>query len=203
MPQPASALTAAVLSLSRFLSTQTSLVVVTLVSLATVGTWWWRSGRLARFALAVSESTPAIRARTDEFRRTKLFQALALMIRGGYTLDDAMARCTQLGLGRRMSNAIESARRQVLAGVAPADAFSAAQLLDEVSLRLMRVGERSGHFDRVLTTIAERHAQRFGTTVERVTRIAEPLMLLLVALAVGTLVVLMYIPVFDIAGSVR
>jgi general secretion pathway protein F len=39
--------------------------------------------------------------------------------------------------------------------------------------------------------------------VERATRVAEPMMLLVAALAVGTLVVLMYIPVFDIAGSLR
>ena len=102
-----------------------------------------------------------------------------------------------------MTEAVEAARNQVMAGVAPAEALSHAGLLDEVSVRLIRVGERAGNFDRVLSTIAERHAQRFGTTVERVTRLAEPLLLLFVALAVGTLVVLLYIPVFDMAGSVR
>jgi general secretion pathway protein F len=65
------------------------------------------------------------------------------------------------------------------------------------------VGERTGNFDRVLNTIAERHAGRFTTFIERATRIVEPVLLLLVALVVGGIVVMMYMPVFDIASSIH
>jgi len=65
------------------------------------------------------------------------------------------------------------------------------------------VGERTGNFDRVLQTIAERHSARFTTFIERATRIVEPLLLLIVALVVGGIVVMMYMPVFDIASSIR
>ena len=39
--------------------------------------------------------------------------------------------------------------------------------------------------------------------MDRATRIVEPLMLLLVSLLVGSIVVLMYLPIFDIASSIR
>jgi general secretion pathway protein F len=65
------------------------------------------------------------------------------------------------------------------------------------------VGERSGSFDAVLQTIADRHAQAFGVFVERATRVLEPLLLLIVALVVGGIVVMMYMPIFDIAGGIR
>lgn len=203
MPQAAGGLTAAVLGLSRLLSAHGPLVAAAGVLAAALWWWWWRSGGLARAAYALSEAVPALRERVDEFRKAQLFQALALMFKGGYTLDDALARAAAMGLGPRMAQSVLLAHQQVLAGCSPAQALQAAGLLDEVSLRLVRVGERAGHFERVLGTIAERHGQRFTTTVQRLTRVAEPLMLLIVALAVGSLVVLMYIPVFDIAGSVR
>lgn len=203
MPQAASGLTAALLSVSRFLATHTAGVALLLAGLVGMGIWAWRSGAVGSALHALSEAIPGIRTRVDEYRKAQLFQSLALMFRGGYTLDEGMQRCAAMGLGPRLTEAVEAARNQVMAGVAPAEALSHAGLLDEVSVRLIRVGERAGNFDRVLSTIAERHAQRFGTTVERVTRLAEPLLLLFVALAVGTLVVLLYIPVFDMAGSVR
>ena len=43
----------------------------------------------------------------------------------------------------------------------------------------------------------------FTTFVERATRIVEPVLLLLVALIVGAIVVMMYMPVFDLASSLN
>lgn len=203
LPQAAGGLTGWVLGASRLLAEHGGWVAAAGLALVGLGVWWWRSGGLGRAAEFVAEAVPPVRSRVDQFRLAKLYQALALMFRGGYTLDDALLRCQQMGLGARMTRAVARAHALVSAGRAPADALGEAALLDEVALRLVRVGERSGQFDRVLTTIAQRHAQRFATTVERLTRVAEPAMLLLVALAVGSLVVLMYLPVFDIAASVR
>jgi general secretion pathway protein F len=47
------------------------------------------------------------------------------------------------------------------------------------------------------------HGERFELFVERVTRIVEPVLLLLVALIVGSIVVMMYLPVFDMATRLR
>jgi general secretion pathway protein F len=66
---------------------------------------------------------------------------------------------------------------------------------------MMAAGERSGHFDKALEIVAQRHAIAFATFIERVTRIVEPVLLLLVALVVGGIVVLMYMPIFDLASG--
>ena len=70
-----------------------------------------------------------------------------------------------------------------------------------MGLRLIAVGERSGGFAKVMQTIADRHAEHFSTFIERSTRIVEPLLMLLVALLVGGVVMLMYMPIFDIASG--
>jgi len=88
-------------------------------------------------------------------------------------------------------------------GVRVSAALSESGLTDTVTQRLLAVGERSGNFERVLQTIAERHAGAFAAFMDRATRIVEPLMLLLVSLLVGSIVVLMYLPIFDIASSIR
>ena len=163
--------------------------------------WGWRRGWALAGLARAAEALGPIRRRIDEFRLAKLYQALALMYRGGCALDEALLRCAALGLGPRFSQAALAAQQALLQGVRLSDALSQAGLTDAVGERLLRVGERSGNFDQVLQTIAERHAERFATIVERATRLAEPILLMLVALAVGGVVVLMYMPVFDIAGS--
>jgi general secretion pathway protein F len=76
-------------------------------------------------------------------------------------------------------------------------------LVDRAGERLLAVGERSGQFDRVLQTLAEQHADAFATFVQRATRLVEPLLLLVVAVMVGGIVIMMYMPIFDIANGLH
>ena len=163
--------------------------------------WGWRRGVVLSALARLAETIGPVRRRLDEFRLAKLYQALALMFRGGCTLDEALHRCAALGLGPRFSANALAARQALVQGRRVSDALREAGLADTVGERLLRVGERSGNFDQVLQTIAERHGARFATIVERSTRLAEPILLMIVALVVGGVVVLMYMPVFDIAGQ--
>jgi len=200
---PVSMATRTLLTLSRVLAEHGTLVAAGLAVLGVGLLAAWRSGALAAAAARVAASIPALERRIEEFRLAKLYQSLALMFRGGYALDDALGHCTALGLGQHLSARVQQAREALARGQRVSTALSEAQLTDEVSQRLLSVGERTGNFDRVLSTIAERHAANFTTFVERATRVVEPVLLLLVALVVGGIVVAMYMPVFDIASSVR
>jgi len=128
---------------------------------------------------------------------------MALMFRGGYAFDEALGQCLDLGLGERIRHGVTQAQAALARGQRVSTALGDAGLTDTVSLRLLAVGERTGNFDKVLQTIAQRHAGNFSTFVERATRIVEPVLLLSVALFVGGIVVMMYMPVFDIASSIR
>lgn len=163
----------------------------------------WLAMDGARHAAAwLVENVPYLRRRADAYRLAKLYQALALLFKGGYALDQALAQCESLALGKRWSARLESASAALARGARVSAAFEQAELTDGVSQRLLAVGERTGNFDRVLQTIAQRHSRTFITFVERATRLAEPLLLMAVAMVVGAIVVLLYMPIFDMAGSV-
>jgi len=163
----------------------------------------WRRGLVqqgvARIGLAIGPIGRAI----TQFRLAKLFHSMTVMFRGGYTLDEVLVRCEGLALGAELDRALAVARAALNRGVRVSTAFAEAGLADTVTHRLLAVGERSGNFERVLQTIADRHAASFATFMDRATRIVEPVLLLFVALLVGGIVVLMYLPIFDIASSIR
>lgn len=195
--------TEVLLWVSRALSEHLALVVLTLTAAVVLVVWAARRGILSAAAMAVVARIEPLQRQWDHFRLAKLYQSLALMFKGGYTLDEALQVCESLGLGSRMLGGLQRARGEIARGRGVAPGLAAGGLTDTVSERLLAVGERSGNFDVVLQTIADRHSQTFLTFVERATRIVEPLLLLLVALVVGGIVVMMYLPIFDIASSVR
>jgi general secretion pathway protein F len=193
--------TEAVLWLSSLLRDLWPLALVLLAAGAAVCVAAWRSGRLAAWAESLLEAVGPLRRQWDHFRLAKLYQSLALLFRGGYTFDEALLVCREIRLGARIESGIALAREHIARGKPASAAMAAAGLTELTTQRLLAVGERTGSFEAVLQTIADRHAQVFSTFVERATRIVEPVLLLAVALVVGGLVVMMYMPIFDIAGG--
>lgn len=177
-------------------------IALAAAALLTLLTWAWREGHVLRAAMGAAARIAPLQRQLDQFRLAKLYQSLALMFKGGYTLDEAMALCERLDLGSGFTARLRQARILIAQGKPVASSLSQAGLTEVVTERLLSVGERTGGFDAVLQTIANRHAENFATFMERATRIVEPLMLLLVALMVGGIVVLMYMPIFDIAASI-
>lgn len=200
---PVSWTTTVLVTLSRALNRHWTWVVSGLAAVAVLLAAAWQDGHLARGGAALLEHLAPLQRQLDQFRLAKLYHSLTLMFRGGYALDDALGQCAALGLGERLREGVLAAQRALARGQRVSTAFSEADLTDPVTQRLLAVGERTGNFDRVLNTIAERHADRFTTFIERATRIVEPVLLLVAALVVGGIVVMMYMPVFDIASSIH
>lgn len=195
--------TQVLLWLSRLINEQAHWLLAVAVVLVVGVVGAWRRGWPQQVGLAIVARVGPLQRQLDHFRLAKLYQSLALMFKGGYTLDEAMQVCEGLDIGARIGQGIQTARQEMVRGRAVSKAFAVAQLTEPVSERLLAVGERSGSFEAVLQTIADRHAEAFSVFVERATRVVEPLLLLVVALVVGGIVVMMYMPIFDIASGIR
>jgi len=198
-----SAPTQALLFVSHGVVTYWPWLLTVLIAIAAFVMWAMRRGLVGIWSARALHAIGPLDRQWDHYRRARLYQSLDLMFRGGYTLDEALSVCESLGLGERMTASIAGARSQIARGRTASAALSEHGIADRVAERLLAVGERSGEFHAVLQTIADRHAQAFATFIERSTRIIEPLLLLAIALLVGGIVVMMYLPIFDIASSIR
>jgi general secretion pathway protein F len=72
-----------------------------------------------------------------------------------------------------------------------------------VSARLLRVGEKSGRMGEMMESVAKFHDEELARFVEWFTRLVEPLLMALIGLVIGVIVVLLYLPIFELAGSLE
>jgi general secretion pathway protein F len=128
---------------------------------------------------------------------------LALLLKGGYPLVQAIEVGGQSVLGTHLGDALARARRYITEGSLVSQSLASEGLCDEVDRRLMAAAERNGDFHLAAEVVAQLHGERFELFIERATRIVEPLLLLGVALFVGSIVVAMYMPIFDMATRLR
>jgi general secretion pathway protein F len=191
--------------LSGWMSSHTGITLLGVAALALGLVGLWRAGHVLRAALGLAQALGPVARALRAFELAQLFQALALLYRGGYPLEEALDVCRRAAELRAgdLAARLSICQQALLRGQSVATALEAGALTDTVSRRLLAVGERSGRLDTVLEVIALRHAQTFSDFVDRLMRVLEPLLLLLVAATIGGVVVLMYLPIFDIATGLQ
>jgi general secretion pathway protein F len=195
--------TALMIDASQYLSAHRAQVFTVIVLLLLAFIWWVQSGLAKQTALRVAGAVPWLRSRVQDFQLAMMYQALALLLKGGYAMTQAMEVASQSALTGEVSRALTQARERIEQGASVAQSLTDAGLCDEVDRRLMAAAERNGDFHLAADVVSRMHGERFELFVERVTRIVEPVLLLLVALIVGSIVVMMYLPVFDMATRLR
>ena len=77
------------------------------------------------------------------------------------------------------------------------------RLTTPVASRMLRVGERSGNMGEMTERIAAFYDEELARWVDIVTRLIEPVLMTLIGLMIGVIVVLMYFPIFELAGSIN
>lgn len=135
------------------------------------------------------------------FALARLYRGLEFLIRGGYSVPEALQLAVPIAQQGGLGAALEQARQRVTDGKLLSESLALEGLTDVVSERLLAVGERSGQIIPVLDALGGFYSVKLEDTIDRLSRIVEPLLLMLVGAFVGLIVLLMYMPIFDLAGS--
>jgi general secretion pathway protein F len=82
-------------------------------------------------------------------------------------------------------------------------ALAATGLSTSIADQLLLVGERTGQMGEMMERIATFHDDDLGRWLDWSMRLLEPVLMAAIGVAVGLVVVLMYMPVFELAGSLQ
>lgn len=151
---------------------------------------WWR----------LLHAIPGARPRLEALELSRIYLTLGMLLEGGITLPQSLSLSAAVSSGRR-AGAIDAARQQIESGESVSDALVATGLGTPVALRLVRVGERTGQLGEMLTRAAAFYEGETTRWLERFAKVFEPALMTAIGLVIGLIVVLLYMPVFDLAGS--
>jgi general secretion pathway protein F len=143
---------------------------------------------------------PGVAPRVRLFELARLYLALGMLQEGGIPVLVALRSVEGL-VSPRLRPALRAAGQAIDNGAPMSSAFEAAGLCTPISLRLLRVGERTGQMGTLLMQAAAFHDDEIGRWVERFTRSFEPLLMAAIGLVVGVIVLTLYMPIFDLAGN--
>jgi general secretion pathway protein F len=136
------------------------------------------------------------------YQQTQFWQTSAMLVEGGIPAPQAFSMSVNL-LGSDDAQRVQAALAQINSGQEMADAFNTAGVVDSVSYRMLKVAQKTGQLGRALSQLANFQNDVLERGIDRLTRLLEPVLMIVIGFAVGGIVVLMYLPIFDLASSIQ
>jgi general secretion pathway protein F len=142
-----------------------------------------------------------LRQQRQLFILARFYRTFGLLMMGGMPALDALRLTGELLPPERQAD-LQQVLRQVAEGRNIAAALADANLTTPVAARLLRVGEQSGDLAGMCERIAQFHDEALARAIDLFSKVFEPVLMLCVGGLIGTIVFLLYMPIFELAENV-
>jgi general secretion pathway protein F len=145
---------------------------------------------------------PAIGERLKVYQLARFYRTIGMLLRGGMPLVAALDMGAEL-LHPVLRERLAAASRAISEGRVVSQSMEAAGLTTPVALRMLAVAEKGGNMGEMMEQVAAFHDEELARWVDWFTRMFEPLLMALIGLVIGVIVILMYMPIFELAGGIQ
>jgi general secretion pathway protein F len=145
---------------------------------------------------------PALGERMRVYQLARFYRTVGMLLNGGIPVVTALNMVDGL-LHPTLRGLLRLAITDIREGKPISQAMEAHRLSTPVSLRMLRVGERTGRMGEMMERIAGFYDEEMARWVDWFTRLFEPILMAIIGIFIGGIVVLMYMPIFDLAGSIQ
>jgi len=150
----------------------------------------------------MAERIPAVRQRVFLYHVARVYRSLGMLLQGGIPIVTAINMVKGL-LSAAMRARLEQAQARVREGQSLSDALERNGLTTPVALRMLRAGEQSGNLGEMLERTADFYDEEMARWVDWFIKLFEPILMTVIGVVIGVVVVLMYIPIFELASSIQ
>jgi general secretion pathway protein F len=162
----------------------------------------WRSPVVRAAAASKLWQVPYIGERMRLLELAALYRTLGLLLQAGVAVVSALEASHEL-VGPSLRPALAAATQRVREGARLSDSLHQHQLTTPVSLRMMRVGEHTGELGPMLDRAATFYDEELARFTDWVGRVVSPVLMLIMGVLIGGIVVLMYLPIFQVAEQIQ
>ncbi|MCB5183835.1 type II secretion system F family protein [Methylobacillus gramineus] len=145
---------------------------------------------------------PALGETMRIYQLARFYRTLGMLLRGGIPLVTGMQMVASL-LQPSLRHSLQLAEHDIREGKQLSTAMEEHGMTTSIAIRMLRVGERTGRMGEMMERIGTFYDEEIARAVDWFTRLLEPLLMVVIGLIIGIVVVLMYMPIFDLAGSIQ
>jgi general secretion pathway protein F len=195
-------LTRALMMWGKFVEANGGLLLLSILAAVAGLVFWLRRSSARQLIARQLMRIPALGERVRIYQLTRFYRTMGMLLLGGTPATQALIMVSGL-LDQELRTRLEGALRRIREGKAMSVSLDAHGLTTPVALRMLRVGERTGMMGDMMERTAAFHEEELSRWVERFTRTFEPILMAVIGVVIGGIVLLMYFPIFELAGSIH
>lgn len=153
-------------------------------------------------AQAALWTLPGLGPRLRVLALARLYRSLAMLLASGVPALAALKIVVDV-VAAPWRPAVQAAAQQIERGERLSAAFDAQDLATPVARRMLRVGERSGEVATMLERAAAFHDEEAARLTDLLSRLVNPALMLIMGVLIGGIIVLMYLPIFQLVEQVQ
>jgi type IV pilus assembly protein PilC len=162
-------------------------------------------------------ATPSGRYRMDAFKLhapifgtlfhksalSRFSRTLATLLHSGVPILQALEIVSETVNNGVMSKAVRDVQDSVREGESLATPLGKHAVFPPMVVQMLAVGEETGALDTMLSKVADFYDQEVEATVEALTSLIEPILIAVMGAAVGSMVIALYMPMFNIINLIK
>ncbi len=133
---------------------------------------------------------------------SKFARTFSILMAAGVPILDTLELVEHVVQNAVVENAVRKARIMVKEGYSIAGAFKKTNVFPSTLLQLTATGEETGDMDKLLSKAAEFYEKLVDSVIDRLTTLIEPFLIIIMAAVVGTIIVVVYLPIFNLGMAI-
>lgn len=148
-------------------------------------------------------SIPIIKNLIMDSTMSKISRTFGMLLGAGVPVTDTMNLVHKVINNTHYQNAIKRATQYVRDGYSIAASLKKTDVFPNTLLSLASTGEETGEMEKMLSKAADFYDKQLEAVVARMTSLIEPILIVLIALVIGTIVVVIYLPIFSFGMKLK
>lgn len=153
---------------------------------------------LDRFQLLI----PFLGPLTVHYSVSKLSRTLSTIIGGGTTLLESLKIAVGTMENIYLRNKINKVSKDIEEGKGFAESLKQTGVIPDMAIRMISAGENSGALEQVLNEVADFYEADVESKLSVMASAIEPTLMIIMGFTIGFIVLAMYMPIFQMAGTV-
>lgn len=196
------AMTQLVMAMSDFLQVAIIPLIIIFIALFTILRRWHKTESGAKAMDPIFLKLPVFGDLNRKQSIARFARTLSTLLSSGVPIIDALEITARSAGNWVIQDAILKARISIKGGENIADPLSKTAVFPPMVTQMIAIGEASGGLDDMLAKVADFYDDEVDQAVENLTSALEPLIMVFLGGIVGFLVISMYLPIFQLAGTI-
>jgi len=137
------------------------------------------------------------------YEMASLSETLSTLVNSGIPIIDGLQRCISASSNQLVRNTLARAIVMAQQGQPLSVSLDTGKALPGLFISMVRIGEETGELSFMLEKLAMFYNREIETAVTALTKAMEPLTVMVVAGIVGTIVISLYLPMFDLIRAFK